>query len=185
MALNGPKHGCISAIIVVLLLCVILSSGCISDPSKAKIIDVRKGAPAERHGLEKGMIVTRFIYTKNNNTTTREIDDYSRVGNIMRKDLSAGDPVTLIVKHDGHERRMNVTLGDRGDWTNRTEDMGKPYLGVEFGPTAGVLWSFGYLILYIILIVVMAVLIFSVVVVEKWISRRKARKREQNDGNMD
>ena len=177
MSRNRTKYIYISVIIVVIFLSLTLFSGCVSDPTRAKIIDVRKDSPAERSGLRKGMILTHIIYTKNNTTTTSEIDDYSRVGNVLRKNLAAGDDVTLVVREDGRERRINVTLGDRGDWTNRTEDMGKPFLGVEFGPTAGVFWSVGYLVLYIILIVVMAVLIFSVVAVEKWIARRKARTR--------
>ena len=178
MARNGPKHSFIPIIIVILLLGIILSTGCVSDPTRAKIIDVRKDSPAERSGIRKGMILTHIIYTKNNTTTTTsKIEDYSQVGNVLRENLAAGDDATLVVREDGRERRINITLGDRGDWTNRTEDMGKPFLGVEFGPTAGVFWSAGYLVLYIILIVVMAVLIFSVVAVEKWIARRKARTR--------
>lgn len=169
-----PRKTAIFTLILILILIItLISSGCIYDPEKAKVIDVEKDSPAHDNGVRKGMIITHISYTLDNNATTESINGCDRIRDILGA-LLPGSNITLGIEDDEDRREItNITLGET--------DKGKAYLGIECGPTSGFFFDTVYIFGYILLIVILAVLIFIISAIEKWIERKKERKGKATD----
>jgi len=159
--------GSVTCVVAGILIITILVSGCIYDPEKAKVTDVEKDSPAQDHGVKKGMIIRTITYIIENETVKEEIKGCDRISGILKK-LAPGDRITLEVDDKSDRREIkNITLGETNE--------GKAYLGIECGPASGFFLDSVYIFGYILLIVILAVLIFIVSAIEKWVERRKER----------
>ena len=69
-------------LIISILLLVTTLTGCISDPGKAKILEVKKGSPAQENGLKKGMIINYISYGDGDNFTIETVKRYDEVDTV-------------------------------------------------------------------------------------------------------
>ena len=155
----------IVTVIISILLLVTATAGCISDPGEAKIVDVKKGSPADRNGLKKGMIIKFINYGEGVNFTKVRVERYDRVGEIISS-VPPGEQITVGVQYnDGEMVFDHIELAENPDHTR--------YLGIECGPGSGLVLNINYVIVYFFVIVTISILIFIASALEKWMDRRK------------
>lgn len=85
------------------------------------VYGIVKGSPAEGN-LSSGMIIFSL-----NDSAVEDRLSFADALSFTR----AGQNVSVLVYHDGSTENLTVTLADRFDFTNESEDLGKGYLGVK------------------------------------------------------
>ncbi|MDP6157076.1 MAG: hypothetical protein QF682_13210, partial [Candidatus Thermoplasmatota archaeon] len=115
--------------------------------------------------LKKGMIINYISYGEGDNSTTETVERYDEVGEIISS-LPPGELITLGVHYEKEDLVFeNIELAGNSDQ--------KGYLGIETGPSSGLILSVNHVIVYFFVIITISILIFLTSAVEKWIDRRK------------
>jgi len=120
----GPASNIILAGVFTVVFSVVLMSCVHPVTTGVGITSVGEDTAADLAGIEEGMIMVTF-----NNTTLLQYQDFSNA----IANCSANDTVDIEF-WDGASNNtivIPVTLGDKGDMTNRSEDAGLGYLGVN------------------------------------------------------
>lgn len=163
---------------VATILLALFAAGCLADPSKAMVLDVHEDSPAEKAGIERGMIIERIDYEKDDMIRTENVTPHNSIDNIVSS-LSPGDRITLHIDADGERKKIeNIVLVDRSGRSGRKVDENTSYLGIETGATPGFFANSVYCGVHIIAAVVMGFLVTSVIMIERRLRKRKKKEEK-------
>ena len=106
------------------------------------------------------------------------ITKYNMLEGIIES-LSPGDHITISADDDGESIIFeNITLGKLSTRTGRESDETRAYLGVETGPQPGILLSYEYCIVYLIVGAFLFIVIISVSALNRKLRKRNGPSEE-------
>lgn len=121
---SGPFANLGVAVLALLLLTHLLL-GVVPAVVGVGVTGIYPGSPAERTGLKPGDVITLV-----DGKRVTDLDSFFSAMEGKR----AGDTVTITL---GNNRSFTIVLADRFDFTRRSEDRGKGFIGIELTDLSG------------------------------------------------